>query len=75
MGINVRGSIDLARQFLPHTVKVEPVGEDGRGGNCACFEFGYVSIQSAIYYVGVLTSYTVSMDNRDRCLMQDPKEL
>ena len=32
MGINVRGSIDRARQFLPHTVKIEPVGEDGERG-------------------------------------------
>ena len=32
MGINVRGSIDLVRQFLPHMVKAEPVGEDGERG-------------------------------------------
>lgn len=32
MGVNVRGSVDLCRQFLPHLVKVEPEGEDAERG-------------------------------------------
>ena len=32
MNINVRGSIDLVRQFLPHMVKVEPEAPDGERG-------------------------------------------
>jgi len=32
MNINVRGSIDLVRQVLPHLSKVEPVGTDGERG-------------------------------------------
>ncbi|KAL2039270.1 hypothetical protein N7G274_007938 [Stereocaulon virgatum] len=32
MGVNVRGSVDLVRQLLPHRVGVEPVGEDGERG-------------------------------------------
>jgi NAD(P)-dependent dehydrogenase (short-subunit alcohol dehydrogenase family) len=32
MGVNVRGSVDLVRQLLPHMVGVEPVGEDGERG-------------------------------------------
>ncbi len=32
MNINVRGSIDLVRQFLPHMIKVEPEVPDGERG-------------------------------------------
>lgn len=32
MNINVRGSIDLIRQFLPHMIKVEPEAPDGERG-------------------------------------------
>lgn len=32
MDINVRGSIDLVRQLLPHLTKVEPEGSDGERG-------------------------------------------
>lgn len=32
MSINVRGSIDLVRQLLPHMIKVEPEGPDGERG-------------------------------------------
>ena len=32
MNINVRGSIDLVRQFLPHLIKVEPETPDGERG-------------------------------------------
>ena len=32
MNVNVRGSIDLVRQLLPHIVKVEPEGQDGERG-------------------------------------------
>ena len=32
MNINVRGSIDLVRQFLPHMIKVEPEARDGERG-------------------------------------------
>jgi len=32
MNINVRGSIDLVRQLLPHMTKVEPEGPDGERG-------------------------------------------
>jgi 3-hydroxyacyl-CoA dehydrogenase / 3-hydroxy-2-methylbutyryl-CoA dehydrogenase len=32
MNVNVRGSIDLVRQCLPHMSKVTPVGEDGERG-------------------------------------------
>lgn len=32
MNINVRGSIDLVRQFLPHMIKVEPEAADGERG-------------------------------------------
>lgn len=32
MNINVRGSIDLVRQFLPHMIKVEPEAPDGERG-------------------------------------------
>ena len=32
MGVNVRGSVDLCRQFLPRLTKVEPEGEDGERG-------------------------------------------
>lgn len=32
MKINVRGTIDLVRQFLPHMAKIEPVGPDGERG-------------------------------------------
>ena len=32
MNVNVRGSIDLVRQLLPHMVKVEPEGQDGERG-------------------------------------------
>ena len=32
MNINVRGSIDLVRQFLPHIIKVEPEAPDGERG-------------------------------------------
>ena len=32
MNINVRGSIDLVRQFLPHMIKVEPEALDGERG-------------------------------------------
>src|SRR5436305_15258887 len=32
MNINVRGSIDLIRQVLPHLSKMEPIGPDGERG-------------------------------------------
>lgn len=32
MNINVRGSIDLVRQILPHMIKVEPEAPDGERG-------------------------------------------
>lgn len=32
MSINVRGSIDLVRQLLPHMIKVEPEAPDGERG-------------------------------------------
>lgn len=32
MNVNVRGSVDLVSQFLPHMVKVEPEGADGERG-------------------------------------------
>ena len=32
MNINVRGSIDLVRQFLPHMIKSEPEAPDGERG-------------------------------------------
>lgn len=32
MNINVRGSIDLVRQLLPHMIKVEPEAPDGERG-------------------------------------------
>ena len=32
MNINVRGSIDLVRQFLPHMIKVEPEAPDRERG-------------------------------------------
>lgn len=32
MNINVRGSIDLVRQLLPHLIKVAPEGADGERG-------------------------------------------
>lgn len=32
MNINVRGSIDLIRQLLPHMTKVEPEAPDGERG-------------------------------------------
>ena len=32
LNINLRGSIDLVRQFLPHLVKVEPTKADGERG-------------------------------------------
>lgn len=32
MNINVRGSIDLIRQFLPHMIKAEPEAPDGERG-------------------------------------------
>ena len=32
MNINVRGSIDLVRQFLPHMIQVEPEAPDGERG-------------------------------------------
>ena len=32
MNINVRGSIDLVGQFLPHLIKVEPETPDGERG-------------------------------------------
>ena len=32
MNINVRGSIDLVRQLLPHMIKVEPKAPDGERG-------------------------------------------
>ena len=32
MGVNVRGSVDLCRQFLPHLVQVKPEGEDAERG-------------------------------------------
>jgi NAD(P)-dependent dehydrogenase (short-subunit alcohol dehydrogenase family) len=32
MNVNVRGTIDLVRQCLPHIAKTTPVGEDGERG-------------------------------------------
>ena len=32
MNVNVRGSIDLVRQLLPHMLKVEPEGQDRERG-------------------------------------------
>ena len=32
MGVNVRGSVDLCRQFLPRLTTVKPEGEDGERG-------------------------------------------
>ena len=32
MNINVRGSIDLVRQLLPHLTRVEPEAGDGERG-------------------------------------------
>lgn len=32
MNVNVRGTIDLIRQSLPHMAKTTPVGEDGERG-------------------------------------------
>lgn len=32
MNVNVRGTIDLVRQCLPHMAKTKPVGEDGERG-------------------------------------------
>jgi len=32
MNVNVRGTVDLIRQCLPHMAKAEPVGEDGERG-------------------------------------------
>jgi 3-hydroxyacyl-CoA dehydrogenase/3-hydroxy-2-methylbutyryl-CoA dehydrogenase len=32
MNVNVRGTIDLIRQVLPHIAKSDPVGEDGERG-------------------------------------------
>lgn len=32
MNVNVRGTIDLIRQVLPHMAKVDPVDEDGERG-------------------------------------------
>jgi NAD(P)-dependent dehydrogenase (short-subunit alcohol dehydrogenase family) len=32
MNVNVRGTIDLVRQLLPHIAKTTPVGEDGERG-------------------------------------------
>lgn len=32
MGVNVRGSIDLVRQFLPRMIQVVPEGPDGERG-------------------------------------------
>ena len=32
MGVNVRGSVDLCRQLLPHLVKVTPEGGDSERG-------------------------------------------
>jgi NAD(P)-dependent dehydrogenase (short-subunit alcohol dehydrogenase family) len=32
MNVNVRGTIDLIRQCLPHMAKVTPVGPDGERG-------------------------------------------
>jgi len=32
MNVNVRGTVDLIRQCLPHMAKTTPVGEDGERG-------------------------------------------
>lgn len=32
MNVNVRGTIDLIRQVLPHLATADPVGEDGERG-------------------------------------------
>jgi len=32
MNVNVRGTIDLIRQCLPHMAKTKPIGEDGERG-------------------------------------------
>ncbi len=32
MNVNVRGTIDLIRQVLPHIAKTEAVGQDGERG-------------------------------------------
>jgi 3-hydroxyacyl-CoA dehydrogenase/3-hydroxy-2-methylbutyryl-CoA dehydrogenase len=32
MNVNVRGTIDLIRQVLPHMAQTKPVGEDGERG-------------------------------------------
>jgi 3-hydroxyacyl-CoA dehydrogenase / 3-hydroxy-2-methylbutyryl-CoA dehydrogenase len=32
MNVNVRGTIDLIRQVLPHIAKQDPIGEDGERG-------------------------------------------
>jgi len=32
MSVNVRGTIDLVRQFLPHLSQIKPVGSDGERG-------------------------------------------
>lgn len=32
MSVNVRGSVDLVAQLVPHLAKVEPEGEDGERG-------------------------------------------
>lgn len=32
MNVNVRGTIDLVRQVLPHLANASPVGEDGERG-------------------------------------------
>jgi 3-hydroxyacyl-CoA dehydrogenase/3-hydroxy-2-methylbutyryl-CoA dehydrogenase len=32
MNVNVRGTIDLVRQCLPHMAKTKPIGEDGERG-------------------------------------------
>ena len=32
MNVNVRGTIDLIRQCLPHMAKTQPVGDDGERG-------------------------------------------
>lgn len=32
MNVNVRGTIDLVRQALPHMAKEDPIGDDGERG-------------------------------------------
>ncbi|KAH8883603.1 NAD(P)-binding protein [Thozetella sp. PMI_491] len=66
LNINLRGTLDLTRQFLPHLAKVEPTGPDGERGiiimvaSAAAFEgqMGQVSYAAS---KGAVASMTLPM--------------